>query len=295
MEQSERADLNHLLSFYWLAKTGSFTAAGAVLGLPKSTVSRQIRALEQRLQVRLVERTTRRLALTEIGGVYLGHCERVMAEAEDAERAVTAYSAEPRGLLRVGVPVTFARTYLAPMLPAFCAQYPDLRLDLVFRSGPIDPAEGLLDVVIHVGRLHDSSYVVRRLGAMGLAPYASPSYVARRGLPLAPAELAEHEVLTGSRSPRGARWRLQGPPGEVEVKLEPRLTVADPVVTAELVAAGVGIGVLPDFLTRGTALVRVLPEWRMNELEFFALYPERQMTAPKIRVFLDYLTGHLAL
>lgn len=263
--------------------------------MPKSTVSRQIRALEQRLQVRLVARTTRRVDLTEIGGVYLGHCERVMAEAEDAERAVTAYSAEPRGLLRVGVPVTFARSFLTPLLPAFCDRYPGLRLDLVFRGGRIDPAEGLLDVVIHVGRLQDSSSIVRRLGAMGLALYASPDYVARRGLPALPAELAQHQALTSSRSPRGTRWRLHGPSGEAEVNLEPRLTVADPVVTNELVRAGLGIGVLPDFLTRDHALVRVLPDWQMNPLEFFALYPERQMTAPKVSAFLELLTVHLAL
>lgn len=297
MEQSFRADLNHLHSFYWVGKLSSFTAAARVLGLPKSTVSRQIASLEQRLATRLVERTTRRLALTEIGQRFLAHCERVMAEAEEAERAVTAYTAEPRGLLRVGVPVTFARSFLTPLLPGFCREYPAVQLDLVFRGARVDPVESLLDVIIHIGRLDDSSYVVRRIGRMRQDLFASRIYAKKHGLPDTPAALATHAAITISRSPRGSNWPLTGPRGEKQtIRVEPRVSVADPVIAHNLVEAGVGIAMLPSFLTRGRkTLVRVLPEWSLADVEFLALYPSRQLTAPKLRVFLDYLERHLRI
>lgn len=297
MEQPGRVDFNHLQSFYWVAKTGSFTGAARVLQAPKSTVSRQIRALEERLGTRLMERTTRRIALTEIGTVYLAHCERVMAEAEDAERAVTAYATEPRGLLRVGVPVTFARTFLAPILPEFFRKYPGVRMELVLGGGRFDPVESLLDVVIHVGRLEDSSYVVRKLGVMTQGLYASRRYLRSRAAPETPAELAGHSVIMMGRTVRGSRWRLSGPGGRrEEVRLDPRIAVADPVIAHQMVLAGLGIGMLPSFLTAGDErVVPVLPDWTAAPVEFHAIYPARQLTPTKLRVFLEELTAHLRL
>jgi DNA-binding transcriptional LysR family regulator len=298
MEQSERTDFNHLQTFYWVAKTEGFTAAARALSLPKSTVSRHIALLEQRLRTRLIERTTRRIALTEIGKLYLAHCERVMADAEDAERAIAAYGAEPRGLLRVGVPVTFARSFLSPLLPDFCRKYPEVKLDLVLGGGNrLDPLEALLDVVIHVGRLKDSSYVVRKLGAMPLHLYASRQYLAKNKAPLHhPKDLEKHSVISGSRTPGGLRWKLHAADGRrQDVSLDPRLSVADPVISQQLAASGLGVAVLPEFLTKDTKnLVRVLPDWCLEELEFLALYPERQLMAPKLRVFLKELEARLS-
>lgn len=297
MEQSFRADLNHFQTFYWVARSGSFTAAARVLRLPKSTVSRQISSLETRLGTRLIERTTRRLALTEIGQSFLAHSERVMAEAEEAERAITAYSAEPRGLLRVGVPVTFARTFLAPLLPEFCRKYAALKLELVVRGGRMDPVEMLLDVVIHVGRLADSSYVVRKLGSIAQGLFASRAYLKSHPAPESPAGLAAHSIIGISRSPNGSRWRLTDGTGrQEEVRFDPRLAVADPVLAHGLAAGGLGIAMLPAFLTRNDrSLVPVLPEWRPAAVEFFALYPARQLTPPKLRVFLEELEARLSL
>lgn len=296
MEQSTRADLNHLQTFYWVAKSGGFTGAAKVLSLPKSSVSRQVAALESRLGTRLLERTTRRLALTEIGQTFLAHCERVLAEAEEAERAVTAYTAEPRGLLRVGVPVTFARSFLAPLLPEFCRKYPQVKLELTIRGGRLDPLELLLDVVIHVGKLDDSSYVVRKLGSMPQSLFASPDYLARAGTPADLDDLPKHAIVSVGRNAQGTRWAFaHAARGEKrEIRFDPRLALGDPVLAHGAVAAGLGIGLLPEFLTRGDGrLVPVLPEWRAVPVEFFALYPARQLTAPKLRVFLEELEAGL--
>lgn len=295
MEQSSRADLNHLLTFYWVARSESFTAAARALQLPKSSVSRQIVALEQRLGTRLLERTTRRLSLTEIGRTYLVYCERVIAEAEEAERAVTAYTAEPRGLLRVGVPVTFARSFLAPLLPAFCRKYPQIRLDLVLRGGRLDPLQMQLDVVIHVGRLEDSSYVVRKLGSMQQGLFASKEYLQRYPTPQSPDDLRQHSMIAVSRTPAGSRLRLRHSQGdEVDLRLEPRLAAGDPVVAYTLAKGGLGIAMLPSFLSNSdTELVPVLPDWHPAPVEFFALYPARQLTSPKLRVFLSELETNL--
>lgn len=297
MEQSTRADFNHLQTFYWVAKAGSFTAAARVLNLPKSTVSRQIGALEARLGTRLMERTTRRVGLTEIGQVFLAHCERVMAEAEDAERAVTAYTAEARGVLRVGVPVTFARTFLAPLLGEFCRKYPLVRVELILGGGRFDPVESLLDVVIHVGRLEDSSYIVKKLGSMKQGLYASRRYLKGRPAPDSPDGLKEHSVIMMGRTARGSRWRLSGPDGRrEEVRMDPRIAVADPVIAHQMVLAGLGIGMLPSFLTGGDErIVPVLPEWQAAAVDFFAFYPARTLTPPKLRVFLAELEANLRL
>jgi DNA-binding transcriptional LysR family regulator len=297
VKQSGRLDFNHLQTFYWVAKNSGFTAAAKALELPKSTVSRHIALLETRLGARLLERTTRRIALTEIGQLYLAHCERVMADAEEAERAVTAYTSQPRGLLRVGVPVTFARAFLAPLLPAFCRKYPELKLELVLGGALLDPVEQVLDVVIHVGRLQDSAYVVRKLGSTPQYLYASKEYLRKSGSPGEPAALATHEAIALTRSPKGTRWKLQTRDGEVaeEVKVEPRVAVADPVIGFQLAEAGLGVAMLPEFLATGSKkLQRVLPEWRPAEVEFFALYPARRLTAPKLRVFLDELEKNLS-
>ncbi|MBL8216493.1 MAG: LysR family transcriptional regulator [Bryobacterales bacterium] len=291
MEQSVISDWNHLRAFFWVARSASFTTAARTLGIPKSTLSRQIQALEQSLHTRLLQRTTRRIALTEIGSTFFAHCERVMAEMQDAERAVRAYTAEPGGLLRVGVPVTFARSFLAPLLPAFCHKYPGIRLDLVLRGGRLDPLEMMLDVVIHVGRLADSSYVVRKLGSMPQSLHASKAYLAQHPTPSRPEDLSTHSMVAFSRSPAGSRLRLFAKDGtEKIVPLDPRLVAGDPVVAHTLVAGGLGIAVLPAFITRhDSRLVPVLPDWQPAPVEFFALYPARSLPAPKLRVFLEEL------
>lgn len=296
MEQSKRSSLNHMQTFYWVAKTGSYTRGAKAMSLPKSTVSQQIQALEARLGVRLIERTTRKLALTEIGRVFLVHCERVIAGAEEAEHAVTEYRAEPQGLLRVGVPVTFARTYLAPILPGFCRKYPRLKVELVI-PGRMDPVENLLDVAIRAGRVADSSSILKKLGTIRQGIYATREYLRKQGSPASPAELPLHPIISVSRTAQGGVWHLTDKNGKrEEVHFDPLLSVSDPVMAYEMASSGLGIAAMAEtFAKANRQLVRVLPDWRPGDVELFAIYPARELTPMKVRVFLDELEANLKI
>ncbi|MBY0502805.1 MAG: LysR family transcriptional regulator [Bryobacteraceae bacterium] len=295
MEQSRQADLNHLKSFFWVARSGSFTHAAKALGIPKSTLSQHLRMLETRLGTTLIQRTTRRLALTEAGALFLTYCQRALSEIEDAERAVTQYRSEPRGLLRVGVPVTFARSFLSPLLPSFCRRYPEVQVELAI-PGRIDPVAHLLDIVIRTARMDDSSYVVKKLGEVSQGLFASRSYLGERGAPKSLRDLPGHSLISISRQPEGAKWQLTDGNGKKqEVSFEPRLAVADPVVAAQLAAADLGIASIPHFLARDVgALAPVLPDWRPPCVEFFAVYPARHVTPPKVSAFLEMLEAGLS-
>jgi DNA-binding transcriptional LysR family regulator len=297
MEQKARVDLNHLLTYYWVAKSKSFTQAGVALGMPKSTVSQQIRSLEARLGTRLIQRTTRKLVLTEVGRLFFVHCERAVCEAEEAERAATSYAAEPRGLLRVGVPATFARVFLAPVLPKFCRKYPLVKFEFVIPSGYTNPMEDLLDVAIRIGKVEDSSYIVRVLGSLRRALYAAPGYLKGTAVPRQPEELTAHSLIATGRNPGGSRWQLRHREGRVEeVRFDPRLAVPDPVLAHDLTCNGLGIASLPEFVTRkGPPLVRVLEEWEPTPVQISALYPARELAPWKLKVFLEELEKNLRL
>lgn len=296
-EQSHKVDFNQLHAFYWVVKSGTFSSAAKFLGVPKSTVSRHVSALERRLGTRLIERTTRRAALTEIGMVFFAHCERVVSEVEEAEQAVATHTAAPRGLLRIGAPITFAQEFLAPLLPQFCRKYPDVKLELVMRGGAHDSPKAALDIIINVGRLEDSSLVVRKLGTMKQGIYASAAYLAGHPPPTTVAELANDRLITRNRSPNDMVWKLSGPTGKiVDVRVDPYVATGDVMILRHLIVSGIGIGVLPAFLTRNDdRLVPVLPEWQPQPLDFFALYSDRQLSSPKVRVFLDELAAKLRL
>jgi DNA-binding transcriptional LysR family regulator len=295
MEQAKRLNLNHMLTFYWIARSNSFTGAAAALRMPKSTVSQQLRALETRLGARLIQRTTRNLALTEVGRIFLAHCERMVAESEEAECAATSYAAEPRGLLRVGVPATFSRVFLAPLLPAFCRKYPQVRFEFVIPGGRMDPLANLLDVVLRIGKVEDSSYIVRQLGSLRRGLFAAKEYLLAKGTPSRPQDLPAHALISTSRTPAGGRWRLRhAENGVEEVRFEPQISVPDPVLAHDLTRAGLGIGILPSFVTRQPpGLVRVLQEWDPDPVEIVALYPARQLAPLKLKVFLHEVQENL--
>lgn len=297
MEQSSRVDLNLLHTFYWVAKSASFTKSSRILALPKSTVSRHIRLLEEQLGTRLLERTTRSLALTEIGHVFLAHCQRVISEAEEAQRSVTAFSDEPKGLLRVAVPTTFAHTFLGPILPGFCRKHPKVKLELILRGDHIDPVQTLCDVVIQLGCKAEATNAVRKIGSIERALFASRAYLKQHPAPTSPAELATHTTISTNRTPRGAHWRLINASGQPEeVSLDPLLAVPDPTLAYRFAVEGFGIAILPHFLARkDRRLVRVLPDWRPPSADFFAVYPGHLFMLPKLRVFLDELESNLHL
>ncbi len=296
-------DLNELQFFTQVAEAQSFTVAAKRLGVPKSSVSRAITRLESRLGVRLVHRTTRSVSLTEAGEVYLDRCERVLEEAEQADLAIGALLAKPRGRLRVGAPAPFARLILGPVLGEFLARYPELRLSLQLLGQDTSARERSLELVIRPGPLEDSDLLAKPLMRIRLGAFASPRYVERCGIPDSPADLRQHSCITTSCGTLGepadsATWRLHHGAEMKEVRVESRVAAPDPTINHQLAVAGVGIALLPLAAARADVeqdrLVRLLPDWEPDPVELFALYSSRLSTSPKVRVFLEFLRENFA-
>lgn len=291
-------NLNELQFFVQVSQTQSFTKAAKRLGVPKSSVSRAILRLENRLGVRLVERTTRKVALTEVGELYLNRCQRVMEEAEQADLAVGALQAKPRGTLRVGAPVPFARSIMGPSMGEFLALYPELRLRLQLLNGDESPREGTFDVVVRAGVLEDSGLLVKPLMRIRLGVYASPGYMENRKLPESPADLLQLSCVTTSCDTLGESgdftlWRLRRGTELKEIRIGARVSVPDPTINHQLALAGAGVTLLAQSAVRSDVeqgrLLRILPEWEPAPVELHALYPSRLDSSPKVRVFLQFL------
>jgi DNA-binding transcriptional LysR family regulator len=291
-------DLNELQFFTQVAQAQSFTVAAKRLGVPKSSVSRAISRLEGRLGIRLVHRTTRSVSLTEAGEIYLERCERVLEEAEQADLAIGALLAKPRGRLRVGAPASFARLILGPVLGEFLCRYPELRLSLQLLGADASAREGSLDLAIRSGPLEDSGLLAKPLMRIRLGAYASPRYVERCGAPDSPADLRQQNCITTSCGTLGepgdsATWRLRRGAEVKEVRVESRVAAPDPTINHQLALAAVGIALLPLAVARADVeqdrLMRLLPEWEPDPVELFAVYSSRLSTSPKVRVFLEFL------
>ena len=296
-----QADLNQLLVFAKVVEHGSFIAASRALGLPKTTVSRKVQELEERLGARLLQRTTRRVALTEAGAIYHEYCSRIVQDIADADLAVGRVHSAPRGELRVSASFSFGMGALVPIVPDFMARYPDIRLQLELRNDAVDLVAEGFDLAIRIGPLEDSSCAVRYLAESRLALYASPDYLARAGMPATLDEVARRPTLTLSRLGRHGRfyWPLARQNGEArELAITPQLVANDPGVIKFAALAGLGVALLPVILIRPEVesgqLLPVLPDWEGPPTEIGAVYPSRRGLSPKVRVFIDFLSERLA-
>jgi DNA-binding transcriptional LysR family regulator len=291
-------DLNEIVVFSRVVETGSFTAAAQSLGLPKSTVSRKIAQLEERLDARLLQRTTRKLSLTEIGKAYYDRCARIVSEIAEAEQMVAELQAAPRGLLRITAPVDFGGLYLGELIAEFLAGNADIQIELVLSDRVFDLVEERLDLGIRFGPLPDSTLVARRIGNVEGLLVASPAYLKKRGTPAHPDELAGHDMVGFVPIKRLRSWRLTGPRGdEVEIQPTSRFTTNGMFAARDAVRAGAGIAMLSDFalcgdLKSGT-VTRVLPEWKGFNADVFAVYPSTRNLSPKLRTFLAFLSDKL--
>lgn len=282
--------------FARVVEAKGFSAAATQLGLSKSAVSKQVTRLEERLGARLMHRTTRRLALTEVGQVFYAHCQRIVAEAEDAEAAVSNLNARPRGALKVNLPVSFGRMHVAPLVPGFLDLYPETSLELSFTDRFVDLLEEGFDLAIRIGRLDDSSLVTRRLAPCRMVICGAPGYLRRHGHPKHPRELAEHSVLLYRQGgERRDSLTLSGPDGSVTVRLQGRLTADNGEALRDAAAAGLGLVVQPSFML-GEELLSgqlepLLCDWTPDAVSIQAVYPSRRHLTPKVRAFVDYLAA----
>jgi DNA-binding transcriptional LysR family regulator len=290
-----------LRTFAAIVDLGGISAAARKLGLQKSSVSRDLAALEARLGARLFQRTTRRIALTEAGEVLSAYAHRVVEELENAEAAVSALHDAPRGHLAVTAPYAFVRHILAPRLASFHSRFPDLRVSLTPTIRNLDLIEEGMDVAIRVGDLPPTSLIARRLAETQLVLVASNDYARVHGLPATPADLGRHCLIDLRTTAPENRWQVTGATGEVVTcPVSPWLAIGEPSILLDLVEQGVGIGAVPyvyaaDPMAAGR-IVRVLPGFHRGLRPIHAIYPSRRLLTPKVRAFVDFaeacLRGH---
>jgi len=288
--------------FVCAVREGSFSAAGRRFGLSPASVSRQINALEDALAVRLVNRTSRRLTLTEAGELYCQRAEAILREVSDMNDAVSQFHSAPRGLLRVHCRIMLGTQHVAPALPGFLERYPDIQVDLMLSDGPVDLVGRSVDVDIRIGKLDDSALVVRKLADSERVLCASPCYLARCGEPRVPADLAAHNCLTYRMHMGRILWRFQAPGGAVEeIAVSGNLQVNSGEVLRRAALDGVGIALMPDWSVaediRAGRLRRLLPRHRVSFAEFetgvYAVYLHSRHRSAKLQVFIDYLASVL--
>lgn len=283
--------------FCAVVDAGTFVSAADEVGMSKAAVSRYVSDLEQRLGVRLLHRTTRKLSLTEEGSVFLAWCREILASIEASEAELSTRSKSASGLLKVSVPVSFGIQHLAPLWSEFLAYQPRLSLDVQLADRVVDLVDEGFDVAVRIAKLQDSSLVSRKLASTRLVLCASPDYLEQRGLPAHPSELAQHDVLGYSLLAMGDQWQFEGPAGTVTVKVRPRIWTnnGDTCIAAAL--RGAGIQLQPTFLVAGElgsgTLVEVLPAYRSAELGIYAVYPTRKLLLPKVRVLVEFLAEKL--
>lgn len=287
--------------FTRVAALGSLSAAARALGMSQTMATKHMAALEARLGIKLMHRTTRRMSLTEAGREYLDAAERILADIEEADARAARESFDVRGTLRLNAPVSFGNRELAPLLPAFCKSYPALTIELGLNDRQVDLVEEGWDLVVRIGSMADSTMIARRLAPCRTIVCAAPTYLKRRGKPKTIADLTRHDCLgyTLSKTVGADRWSF-GPKGKASVAVKGALRAnnGDALVAAAI--AGQGIVYQPEFLVareiREGLLVPLKLDHDPVELDgIFAVYPSARRPPAKVRAAIDFLARAFGL
>lgn len=284
-------------AFVAVVDAGSFVKAADALGASKPAISRYVSDLEKRLGVRLLQRTTRRLSLTEEGQVFHARCKELLAGVDEAESEITSGGGEASGLVRLNVPVTFGVRHLAPLWGRFMEAHPKVTLDITLADRVIDLVEEGYDLAVRIATLPSSTLVSRRLATTRMVLCASPQYIRQRGEPVHPRELVDHQVLAYSYWSTKDEWHFDGPDGAVRVKTRPRLHTNSGDTCRAAALSHQGVILQPTFLVgddlaAGT-LVELMPGYQSIELGIYAVYPTRKHVAAKVRALIDFLADAL--
>jgi DNA-binding transcriptional LysR family regulator len=291
MKQQDR--IAAIEAFVETARRGSFVAAAQALGIDVSSVSRRVSALERRLAVRLLQRSTRRLSLTQAGLDYFARGAEVLAHLNELDESIEGVERQPRGVLRIALPNAFGREVVLPAIPEFLARYPGIEVDLHFSDAYVDIVGHAFDLAVRIGNLKDSGLVARRIGTYRRFLCAAPSYLQRAGTPETPADLADHQCLNFLPLAGGANWELHGPGGPTTVAIRSRLRAND--VQASHIAAlrGLGIAGTADFVAQAAVaagqLVQVLPRWRFADAHVYVIHPSARYLPARVLAFREHL------
>ena len=281
--------------FVRVAESGSFSAVARELGQTQPAVSRQVSALESHLGARLLQRTTRSLALTSDGQDLLGHARSVLEAVERAEGAVGRHRQGPSGLVRVSSSVTFGRVVIAPRLPGLLERHPMLEVDLRLDDRPADLVHDGIDVAVRVGDITEASLIARRLGTVSMQVMGAPVYLARHGVPRTLEDLASHQCVIRERTAHPNVWRLIGADGVRDVPVSGRFRTDSVEAAKVAVSSGMGLAVLSNWLMQkelaaGT-VVPVLTDWKPPAPAVHAVYPSQRNLAPRSRAVIDFLVA----
>ena len=291
--------LTEMEAFTAVVDHGGFTDAARKLGISKSAVSKHVSALEARLGARLLNRTTRRVSPTEVGLVYYDRARRVLTDAGEADRIVSAMQSAPSGVLRLSVATDFGVTLLSPVLDTFFTEFPDVSVQMVLNNRYVELISEGFDMAVRVGEAEDSSLRSHRITETTRRLVASPNYLQQHGRPQRIEDLVQHKLLHQGNNSGANVWRLTGPSGEErQVRGSGQLSVNDGQSLLHAAIRGLGIAYLPSFLyhealERGE-VVDVIPELPKTRLGIFAVHPPGRFTQPKVRAFVDFLTTQFA-
>jgi DNA-binding transcriptional LysR family regulator len=285
--------LHAMKVFTTVVEAGAFARAAEQLHLSTTATSRLVAELEKHLGSQLLQRTTRRLSLTETGRRYYERCRQILADVEEAESLAAAAETQVRGALRLGLPHSFGLGYVAPLLPAFCARHPALQLEVTFSDYLVDLVEEGIDLAVRIAHDLDTKLVARPIAPVRLVACAAPEYLAAQGNPVAPLDLKTHRCLTYSYAADGDTWRFvrDGRVDAVQVKGRLRANNGEMIRLAAL--AGLGIAVQPSFLVgadlRAGRLVRVFPDWESESATAYVVYLPSSRRSARVQAMYEYL------
>lgn len=285
-------ELAALTALVKVVQAGSFTRAAEAMHTQKAHLSRVVSQLERELGVRLLERTTRSLSLTEVGREIFERAVGILGAVEDAERVAQRVLAKPRGVLRITCGVEFGMISVGRWIDDYLKRYPQVSVEADFTGRLVDIVHEGFDLAIRVGELPDSRLAARRIGELHYGLFASPEYLARRGVPRSPEELSQHELLVFSAGGHRAGWRLERGAEKRRIDAAARLRINNSFAVRDAALQGLGIAQLPLVVARSapasTSLASVLPDWRPPAVPVHALFPSSRYLTPKVRAFIDH-------
>jgi DNA-binding transcriptional LysR family regulator len=291
--------LTGIAVFVRVVESGSFTAAATRLDLSKSVVSKHVTRLEEHLGARLLNRTTRRLSLTEAGRVLYERSRKGLTQIEEATSEVSRLQDVPRGTLKINAPMSFGILHLAPALTEFLRRYPELTVDMSLDDRQIDVIAEGFDVSVRIAELPDSSLVARRIAPCRHVVVAAPSYLARHGTPQTPEDLRRHNIVTYRYQESALEWHFRSPDGKTtSVAVSGSLAINNSLALRAALLEGAGITRTPTFVVgedvREGRLVALLPNFRPPEVTIFLVYPQRRHQSPKVRAFVEFIAERIS-
>jgi len=286
--------LDDMMLFSTVVEKASFTKAAHTLGISKSIVSKRLTRLEKQLDARLLNRSTRKLSLTEVGNTLYEHCVRISEELEEAERSVSHLQAKPTGLLKIHSPLGFGHTHLVPAIAEFIKQYPDISVDLSLGGNMDNLIEGGYDLAIYIGQPPESNLICRQLARRGMRVCASPAYLKKHGTPPKPEDLKQHNCLIYQELPNQKVWRfIDKHSKDLFVPVDGNFHTTSSEALQAAALSGMGITMLPGFmmtqLMKSHKLKPILNEYCPQDITIHALYLHSRQLATKVRVFVDFL------